>query len=175
MKRGMFFILAAVVITALAMQACSSSEETESTTDQQNPEEYKTVDTRPDVIPTTDQPAKETEEIPNTERNTPPKEGQAGEQMQEKETPPQTGQQQKTGLMMWSVQIGAFKAESGALQLVNEAKKKFNQPVYKDYDPVSGFYKVNIGSFSKREEAGQFKTEVQSKGYPDAFTVEARR
>ena len=86
-------------------------------------------------------------------------------------------QQQQTGAgaMMWSVQIGAFKAESGAFQLVSEAKNKFKQPVYKQYDPVSGFYKVTVGSFQTHDQAAQFKSEVQAKGYQDAFLVEVRR
>jgi cell division septation protein DedD len=76
---------------------------------------------------------------------------------------------------MWSVQIGAFKAEAGATSLLNEAKAKMNQPVYKDYDPVSGLYKVTIGSFQTREQATQFKEEVIGKGYSGAFSVEVRR
>ena len=77
--------------------------------------------------------------------------------------------------MMWSVQIGAFKSEAGALQLVEELKQKFNQPVYKRYDPATGYYKVTLGSFPTREAATQYKAEVQSRGYPDSFIVEVAR
>ena len=76
---------------------------------------------------------------------------------------------------MWSVQLGAFKNDAGALQLVDEIKQKFNQPVYKNYDPVSGYYKVTLGSFQSREDATRFRLDVQSRGYPDAFIVEVPR
>lgn len=79
------------------------------------------------------------------------------------------------GSMMWSVQLGAFKSEAGAFQLIEELKQKFNQPVYKRYDPVTGYYKVTLGSYQTREKAGEFKLDVQSRGYPDAFTVEVAR
>lgn len=76
---------------------------------------------------------------------------------------------------MWSVQLGAFKSEAGALQLIGEVKQKFNQPVYKRYDAVTGFYKVTLGSYQTRDDASRFKLDVQSRGYPDAFVVEVAR
>jgi len=176
MKRSMFIAFTLLMLGGFVLNGCSSSEEAGDDAQQEAQEEFKSTDNGPDVIPAGEKPVKEAQELPPTEKNvtTPGDEPVTEPQQEEKETV-QPGQQQRTGLMMWSVQLGAFKAESGALQLINEAKKKFNQPVYKDYDPVSGFYKVNIGSFPKREQATQFKTEVQSNGYPDAFTVEVRR
>lgn len=96
---------------------------------------------------------------------------------------PQTGQtevQQKPsstarGVLMWSVQIGAFKDEEGALKMVDEAKQTLKQPIYKDFDPATGFYKVTVGSFANKEDAGRYKADVQANGFPDAFSVEVRR
>jgi hypothetical protein len=59
--------------------------------------------------------------------------------------------------------------------LIEDLKKKFNQPLYKRYDPVTGYYKVTLGSFPTREQAAEYKLEVQSRGFPDAFTVEVAR
>ena len=172
MKRSMIMFLAALAVGGLAFYGCSSSEEagTDASTSEQ---EFTATDSTADVLPDSDEPEPIPGDVTPIDRDIrPPKDtlGAAGGAAERETTAPA-----RTGLMMWSVQIGAFKAESGALQLVNEAKKKFNQPVYKEYDPVSGFYKVNIGSFSKRDEASLFKTDVQAKGYPDAFTVEVRR
>ncbi|MBR9978204.1 MAG: SPOR domain-containing protein [Bacteroidetes bacterium] len=116
----------------------------------------------------------EDEDLPATERPVPVKERSEDAQPAPQQTPPSTTDTHG-GSMMWSVQIGAFKTESGAFSLVEEAKQKFNQPVYKRYDPVTGFYKVTLGSFPAREQAANFKAEVQSRGYPDAFTVEVAR
>lgn len=175
--RAILFLAATVLVTA-SFTGCSSSEE--STDDVGTPPqgEFQRIDADDEITPIiTDTAAidmQHDDELPTTEKNVPtrvPESQPAATQ----ETPPAPQTQPARGLMMWSVQIGAFKVESGAIALVNEAKAKFNQPVYKDFDPVTNFYKVNVGSFSSREQAAQFKLEVQSKGYPDAFTVEARR
>jgi hypothetical protein len=47
--------------------------------------------------------------------------------------------------------------------------------LYKDYDPSSGFWKVTVGSSQTREQATQYKSDVQAKGYTDSFVVEVRR
>jgi cell division septation protein DedD len=90
-------------------------------------------------------------------------------------TPQKPVQPAASGIMMWSVQIGAFKEEQGAVKLLKEAKTQVKQPVYKDYDPVTGFYKVTVGSFSNQEQASSYKQEIRTNGFPDAFTVEVRR
>jgi cell division septation protein DedD len=175
MRIHTILFLAASLIVSSAFIGCSSSEE--STDDLGVPPqgEFQRIDADDEITPIiTDTDASADGELPTTEKNVPtraPEPQPAATQ----ETPPAQQTQPARGMMMWSVQIGAFKVESCAIALVNEAKAKFNQPVYKDFDPVTNFYKVNVGSFSTREQAAQFKLEVQSKGYPDAFTVEARR
>lgn len=137
-----------------------------SKTDQGETPTPKTV-TPPDVKPVE-------KELPQTEKEIPQQ--QEPPKVTKEESPAmQTQPTQKSGSTMWSVQIGAFKNEAGALQLASEAKMKFNQPIYKDFDPVTGFYKVTVGSFSTHDQVSKYKLEVQSKGYPDAFAVEVRR
>ncbi len=178
MRLRAFIVLAVAGLSLAAFTGCSSSEE--STDDFATPPqgEFQRIDADDEITPIVVEPAASEEaddELPTTEKNVPtrPPDAQPESAPQQETAPQQT--QPARGVLMWSVQIGAFKVESGAIALVNEAKTKFNQPVYKDFDPVTNFYKVNIGSFSTRDQASQFKVEVQSKGYPDAFTVEARR
>lgn len=174
------------VFSVLFLIGCSGSDETkkDETSKEQSGEFKKTdADVAPPVPKTTIPPeaeVKKTEQdIPSNEKDL-PKDVPANEpeirkpKIEEYPTqqPPST---QKTAQIMWSVQIGAFKNESGALQAANEARAKFNQPIYKDLDPVTGFYKVTVGSFATHDQASRFKLEVQSKGYPDAFPVEVRR
>lgn len=157
-----------VILPLIILFGCSSSEETakQENSETQEKGEFKKVDADDGGV----MPEGEIQDTQQTEKNAP---------VVKEPIPPPTEEptqpMTKTGIIMWSVQLGAFKNESGAVQLVNEIKGKFNQPVYKDYDPVSGFYKVTLGSFQTREQASSFKAEVLSKGYPDAFTVEVRR
>jgi cell division septation protein DedD len=172
--RHSLFLVPFIAIALLAA-GCSASEEAAKTDDTTSPEFQKT-DKQEVVLPTTETPpGSKLEDIQSTEKNVP-----VVEPKPEAAKDPQPEQQksvegQKKGLLMWSVQLGAFKAESGAMQLVTEAKGKFNQPVYKDFDPVSQLYKVTVGSFQTREQASQFKEEVIGKGYAGAFSVEVRR
>lgn len=190
---GMVFSILMVVFFI----ACSSSEELNSTGEADSGDgAFEQVDTEEAIIPETDEPIEievvEDEEVPETETPVPvrtPAEEAASRKdaPARQETPPpapakttQTTPEPvsvapRSGSMMWSVQLGAFKNESGAFDLVEELKKKFNQPVYKRYDPATGYYKVTLGSFQTREQAGTYKLEVQSQGYPDAFTVEVAR
>lgn len=168
--RVVFHPLACLML--FAWIGCSASEEAGRDSADGKSSEAATTETQGNTIPaanTGQPPAK----VPSQEEAPPP--------VQESGTPPgqqapQVDQQpQQPGIMMWSVQIGAFKQEAGAMQLFEDIKSKFNQPVYKDYDPVSGFYKITIGSFQTREQAASLKADAQAKGYPDAFTVEVRR
>ena len=165
---------------ALFAAGCSSSEETAKQDGTSTSGEFQRTDKEQAVIPSTDTPpSSRKDDIPSTERNTPTRttEREAATETVITKQPELSRQPDptKTGALMWSVQIGAFKAEAGANSLLNEAKAKMNQPVYKDYDPVSGLYKVTIGSFQTREQATQFKEEVIGKGYSGAFSVEVRR
>jgi cell division septation protein DedD len=184
-------LLAALLITG----ACSSSDELEGgtgTATEQGDGEFKKTATEETVLPATDKPAEvkttntatekqETEAPPDDESLAPasakPEPAAAGTQKDAPVTTPAAVTQQtaKTGAPMWSVQLGAFRQEGGATQLVTELKQKFNQPVYRNFDAASGFYKVTLGSFPNREQAASFKMEVQARGYPDAFVVEVTR
>jgi cell division septation protein DedD len=182
-----------MLLFVLLMSACSSSDEV-SKSDQQSADEngtFQRVDKEEAIIPETEEPVKlevvEDEDVPAMEKPVPVK--SAGEDVPpstgttppaRQETTPETTQPAqaappRTGTMMWSVQLGAYKSEAGAFQIIDELKQKFNHPVYKRYDPVTGYYKVTMGSFQTREQAAEFKLEVQSRGYPDAFTVEVAR
>jgi cell division septation protein DedD len=149
---------------------------------------FRQVDKEEPIIPETDEPvtleAVEDEDVPPIEKpvpvrpavtdepvSTPP----ARQEAQETPPPPAPATAPRAGSMMWSVQLGAFKSEAGAFQLVEELKQKFNQPVYKRYDPATGYYKVTLGSFPTREAASEYKLEVHSRGYPDSFIVEVAR
>lgn len=168
-------------IALLLCTACSSSDELSASeqSQQETDRSFQRIDDEDEpIIPETDEPVRleivEDEDLPGTERPVPVTIKTAEPPPVPQQAPPSTTDTHG-GSMMWSVQIGAFKTESGAFSLVEEAKQKFNQPVYKRYDPVTGFYKVTLGSFPAREQAANYKAEVQSRGYPDAFTVEVAR
>lgn len=184
-----------VVLSIFTLAACSSSEELNGAgTAGQDDGSFQKVDREESIIPETDEPVEievvedeaepEAEAIPvRTQGESTPPARQETPAVQETPTASETAPPPaptpavapRSGAMMWSVQLGAFKNESGAFELVDELKKKFNQPVYKRYDAATGYYKVTLGSFQEREQAAAFKAEIQSSGYPDAFTVEVAR
>lgn len=194
MSFGAFMKVVCLLLTTAALSACSSSDEL-SGADQQQPAQnqsgaFQAIDKEEPIIPETDEPITlepvADEDVPVTEKPvpvkaaepvkqppvTPPSRQESMQQTAPAATPAASPQ---SGSMMWSVQLGAFKSEAGAFQLIEDLKKKFNQPLYKRYDPVTGYYKVTLGSFPTREQAGEYKLEVQSRGFPDAFTVEVAR
>ncbi len=191
-------LLAAACLAACILLAagCSGSDEAKKEQKQPSTGEFGTVSSDSTPAPKTPAPAdasQKEKELPSSDAENP----SANREREQSQNPPQSnppsqnppqsnppsqnpsappaGTRTGSGLAMWSVQIGAFKSEAGATQCANEARGKFNQPIYKDYDPVTGFYKVTVGSFSGYDQAGKYKLEVQSKGYPDAFTVEVKR
>jgi cell division septation protein DedD len=176
----------------LLLASCSSSEEISDSASSADGDEavFERVDREETIIPETDVPteSRPVQQQPEKLERTVPVQPQgnpsAAPARQETQLPPtqqpaveakQSTDAAASGTMMWSVQLGAFKSEAGALQLIEEVKKKFNQPVYKRYDAVTGFYKVTLGSYQLREDASRFKLDVQSRGYPDAFVVEVAR
>jgi cell division protein FtsN len=184
MKQRAWIVLTLSFVVVLVI-GCSSSDEL-SASDQSEKETntaFERIDDEESIIPETDEPVEievvEDEPIPEREQNVPVR-SSAGTQEKTpvetvKPTPVQPTVTSQSGAMMWSVQLGAFKNESGAFELVEDLKKKFNQPVYKRYDAVTGYYKVTLGSYQTREQATAFKLDVQSRGFPDAFTVEVAR
>ncbi len=187
MKQSHFFLTIIIILSFFI--GCSGSEEMKKTDESsQSSGEFKKTDKDEVDIPKTATPPGTEEktpeaDLPQTEKDL-PKDVQTPPQNPPQQipqvSPPQTqpvppGTTQRTGATMWSVQIGAFKNEAGALQAANEAKQKFNQPVYKDLDPATEFYKVTVGSFQTYDQASKYKLEVQAKGFPDAFPVEVKR
>ena len=188
-----------VLLLAVGLAACSSSDELSGAEQQKQDESgtFQRIDNEEPIIPETDEPvmleAVEDEDLPVTEKpvpvqpatipaetpSTPPARQESAPtppaQPPQQSAPAAAQEAPRAGSMMWSVQLGAFKSEAGAFQLIEELKLKFNQPLYKRYDPVTGYYKVTLGSFPTREQATEYKLEVQSRGYPDAFTVEVAR
>jgi cell division septation protein DedD len=163
-------VLLVLCCGVLLSTACSSSEEVSA--DGKSIQDEKVVFERVDkdepIIPETDAPASQpskdvpAQSVPETVPVKPQGDvpaTQVPESVPAPSTPPAT----------------TPSSTGGALQLVDEIKQKFNQPVYKNYDPVSGYYKVTLGSFQSREDATRFRLDVQSRGYPDAFIVEVPR
>ncbi|PLX32469.1 MAG: hypothetical protein C0600_02485 [Ignavibacteria bacterium] len=183
-KHRRWWIILTLACFSLAWSGCSSSEELSSSDAESTQEDgaFTRVDKEESIIPETEEPVEieVVEDEPAAEPQNVPVQTPAGtpetvEHEVENVAPTQPAAAPKTGAMMWSVQLGAFKNESGAFQLVEELKKKFNQPVYKRYDAVTGYYKVTLGSYQSRDDAAAFKLDVQSNGYPDAFTVQVAR
>jgi cell division septation protein DedD len=165
-----------IVATAMCVwiAGCSGSEETAGG-GERAPEGFRTVDKEEVVIPASETP-------PDVATEAPPKEAEAAVPQrhpssapENADAPQRTKDPVRSGVMMWSVQIGAFRAEAGADQLFSEVRNKFSHPVYKDFDAVSGLYKVTVGSFPTREQAARFKEEVLDRGYTGAFAVEVMR
>ncbi len=191
MQHRRFYSFLVILLSAFMLGACSSSEELDASGDAgQDDGRFQKVDREESIIPETDEPVEievvedeaeaATEAVPvRTAQDTPTPPKTETPAVQETAPPPAPAPtpavSPRSGAMMWSVQLGAFKNESGAFELVSELKKKFNQPVYKRYDAATGYYKVTLGSFQEREQAAEFKLDVQSRGYPDAFTVEVAR
>jgi len=189
MQHRQFMSIMLLLAAFLFIGACSSSDELGSSDETKKEDNsFQRVDKEESIIPETDEPIDievvEDEEAPDVEevpvRVTAPETSGLKETPAVQEEAPVTPQAAppvapRSGAMMWSVQLGAFKNESGAFDLVKDLKNKFNQPVYKRYDAATGYYKVTLGSFQSREQAAEFKADVQSRGYPDAFTVEVAR
>jgi cell division septation protein DedD len=69
----------------------------------------------------------------------------------------------------WRVQIFASSAMASAEELAKEARRKFTEAVYVEYEPP--LYKVRVGDFLTKPAAKQMATRVQAEGY-DAWVVE---
>jgi len=73
----------------------------------------------------------------------------------------------KTGPVIYTIQIGAFYIENNALGFLNEAKNKLGPDV--EYRITDGLYKVNLGKYNTRSEALAVLGKIQESGYTDAF------
>lgn len=171
----------ALLFCIAAYAGCSGAEETNQSRTTTSETGYSGIDSVTAAPPKTSEPPDATppskeKELPQVEKGVPVSTPVERPRIEQQQNQPEVQQKQAvTGLTMWSVQIGAFKSEEGATQAANEARAKFNQPIYKQFDPTAQFYKVTVGSFATRDEASGYKLEVQAKGYPDAFPVEVKR
>ena len=182
MKYRILHLVSFCLVSAMIFVACSSSEEL-GKDEQGESAEFEQVDDQMEpIMPATNVPSDEvSDEEAADEKNIPvmtDEEIAPAPPARQEMTPPPAAAPQvapRTGAAMWSVQLGAFRSEAGALELVNQLKQRFNQPVYKNYDAATSLFKVTLGSFQAREQGAAFKEEVQAQGYPDAFTVEVTR
>ncbi len=69
----------------------------------------------------------------------------------------------------FKIQLFVTSDETRAMTLVSELRDQFTQPAY--YEKSGGVYKVFIGRFGNRNEAGQFLEQVRAAGYGDAWLV----
>ncbi len=76
------------------------------------------------------------------------------------------------------VQIGAFRNPRNASALQQQARARFHQPVLNDYHTTYSLYQIRIGFFATREEAEQFRREMQQQfpgDYKDSWVVQLKR
>ena len=85
------------------------------------------------------------------------------------ETPPPPTPEPTT---VYRVQIGAFYDVSGANKRKARAVSLFDKAVYVEY--IAPYYKVRIGDFASKAEAGNYKARV-SNYYRDAFITETQK
>ena len=71
---------------------------------------------------------------------------------------------------VYSVQLGAFKVESNAVNLNKKAKSMVTQEIY--YKNVEGMYKVRAGSFNSVSDAADMLQQAKNLGFNDSFVVE---
>ena len=70
----------------------------------------------------------------------------------------------------YTVQIGAFRNESNAVNFLNSAKRYVGDGLY--YEKSDGMYKVRVGTFSDIPNARGYNESLQGNGFPDSFVVE---
>lgn len=99
----------------------------------------------------------EEEDIPEVEEDT------ITEIVEEETTEPATRQG-------YRVQIGAYEKKSRADKVASMARNRLQENVYVEY--IAPFYKVRAGDFTTRAKADQYKRNLISMGYKDAFLVE---
>jgi cell division septation protein DedD len=70
----------------------------------------------------------------------------------------------------WRVQLAAYSSLVDADVRAREARAKFTEPVYVEYEPP--FYKVRVGDFLGRPEAESMATRARAEGYQGAWVVD---
>lgn len=72
----------------------------------------------------------------------------------------------------WRVQLSAYTVLEAAEKAVEEARRRFDVPVYNEFE--APFYKIRIGDFRTEAEADKLVRRARRKGYTDAFKVRTR-
>jgi cell division protein FtsN len=93
-------------------------------------------------------------------------------------TPDSTAPAGGTQTLRYMVQIGAFKDPQLATAVQAAARQRYQLPVLNDYNPLVGLYQIRIGSFSSREEAIEFKNQMQREfpiDYRDSWIVQLKQ
>ena len=70
---------------------------------------------------------------------------------------------------VWTLQIGAFGSESGALVRRQELERRFPDLPVRIVTGRDGLVRVHLGSFAERVAAERALERVAEKGYPDAW------
>lgn len=70
----------------------------------------------------------------------------------------------------YRVQIFASSTNEGAERVASEARFKFTEQVYVEYEPP--YYKVRVGDYKNRSDAEILREKAKSLGYPDAWIVQ---
>ena len=81
---------------------------------------------------------------------------------------------QREGKSLFAVQVASFQNEENARRLKKSLEVKHLEPVKIEVDPVKGWYRVKVGSFSSRKEAEQIFPRLTSLGYDDFWVVEKK-
>jgi cell division septation protein DedD len=71
----------------------------------------------------------------------------------------------------YRVQIGAYDNQAEANAMANRARGVLTRSVYVQY--VAPYYKVRVGDFTSKYEATQYKNQLRSGTYRDAWVVES--
>ena len=75
----------------------------------------------------------------------------------------------KNNSSYYSIQIGSFFNESNAINFAKLAKSVLLLNI--NLKKIDGFYKVNAGDFTNRDEAMNYLIEIKHLGYWDAFII----
>lgn len=70
----------------------------------------------------------------------------------------------------YRVQIFASSTQNGAEQVASEARFKFTEQIYVEFDPP--YYKVRLGDYRNRADAEILREKAKSLGYHDAWIVQ---
>ncbi len=81
---------------------------------------------------------------------------------------------QEEGKSLFAVQVASFQNKENARRLKKSLEGKHFEPIKIEVDPVKGWYRVKVVSFSSREEAEQIFPRLTSLGYDDFWIVEEK-